>query len=121
MLSLFVYSSATVFVIVGGQLPTIDDDDDDGDDAEAGSAPGNCDDTNSRPDLSHLINIVTRLEAKHCMLEARQNLSQLINAVTRLEAKHCMLEAKVARLEAKVSTTRPVSYTHLTLPTKRIV
>jgi len=116
MLSLFIYSSATVFVIVGGQLPTIDDDDDDdGDNAEAGSSTGDCDDTNSRQDLSQLINAVTRLEAKHCMLEARQNLSQLINAVTRLEAKHCMLEAKVARLEAKVSTTRPDNCKSLSL------
>ena len=90
MLSFFIYSSVTVFVIVGGQ-PTTDyqyhDDDDDDVHPEAGSVISYVGGISSRQDLSHLINMVARQQMQ----------------LTDLLYKDNMLEAKVETLEALVT------------------
>ena len=85
-MSLFVYSSVTVFVIVGGQ-PTTDDDVS----LEAGLAIG----MNIQRELPQLINTLSRLETQVADLVDKNNM---------LEAKNNMLQAKVERLE--LSTER---------------
>jgi len=72
LLSLFIYSSVTVFVIVGGQ-PTTDEDDDNN-------------------DLHQLLDSVATL---------RSEVTELKNKNEILEAKHEVQVAKVAQLEAE--------------------
>jgi len=97
-LSLLIYSSVAVFVIVGGQ-PTTDDDH--GDNPEAGLASTNGG-TNLQQDLSHLLNTVARLQAKVEKLEA-----PLVNVVAEngaLKASVAVLEVQVAELTAENGT-----------------
>ena len=136
MLSLYIYSSATVFVIVGGQPTTDDDHRDNRDeliDTVASLKTQLAELVDAKVDTqARLANVVAELVQARA--ETRTQLANVVADNTALRTKVSNLEARVTGLAARVGTclkiisqkkircnSKSVSYTHLTLPTNREV